>query len=82
MVCCLLLSAAGGNTHGQIELLRLNMMRAERTGYAVMLDWQTLNTKDLVAAIQKAATDQDMRESVERSHRDQEETEVVRCIDY
>ena len=60
-----------------------NMMRAERNGYAIMLDWQTLNTKDLVAAIKRAATDQDMRESVERSHSlfvDQSETAQERAV--
>ena len=35
-----------------------NMMRAERSGYAVMLDWPSLNTETSVAAIIKATSDQ------------------------
>ena len=46
-----------------------NMMRAERRGYAVMLDWPTLNTRDLVAAINKAASDPDMMANMERASR-------------
>ena len=60
-----------------------NMMRAERSGYAVMLDWPSLNTETFVAAINKAATDQEMRESVERSHNlflDQAETALDRAV--
>ena len=46
-----------------------NMMRAERRGYAVMLDWPTLNTRDLLAAINKAASDPDMMANMERASR-------------
>ena len=60
-----------------------NMMRAERSGYAVMLDWADLNTEDLLAAINKAATDPGVRESMERAHRlflDQAETPQSRAV--
>ena len=60
-----------------------NMMRAERRGYAVMLDWTSLNTEDLLAAIQKAATDPEVRENMERAHRlflDQAETPQSRAV--
>ena len=60
-----------------------NMMRAERRGYAVMLDWPSLNTRDLVAAIMKAATDPEVKESMETAHRlflDQAETPQSRAV--
>ena len=45
-----------------------NMMRAEIRGYAVMLDWPSLNTENFVAAINKAATDPEIAASMERAH--------------
>ena len=60
-----------------------NMMRAERRGYAVMLDWPSLNTEDLVAAIKKAATDPDMRREMVRAHElfvDQPESPQARAV--
>lgn len=44
-----------------------NMMRAERRGYAVMLEWPTLNTDSFVAAITKAATDPEVAASMKRA---------------
>ena len=43
-------------------------MRAEIRGYAVMLDWPSLNTENFVAAINKAATDPEIAASMERAH--------------
>ena len=60
-----------------------NMMRAERRGYAVMLDWPTLNTRDLLAAIIKAATDPEMRARMDTAHSlflDQKETSQSRAV--
>ena len=60
-----------------------NMMRAERRGYAVMLDWTDLNTVDLLAAINKAATDPDMRREMVRAHQlfvDQPESPQARAV--
>ena len=60
-----------------------NLMRAERKGYAVMLDWASLNTADLLAAIKKAATDPEVRKSMERAHSlflDQPETPLSRAV--
>ena len=60
-----------------------NMMRAERRGYAVMLDWPTLNTRDLLAAIIKAATDPETRASMDTAHSlflDQKETSQSRAV--
>ena len=60
-----------------------NMMRAARRGYAVMLDWPDLNTGDLLAAINKAATDPDMRREMARAHQlfvDQPESPRDRAV--
>ena len=60
-----------------------NMMRAERRGYAVMLDWTSLNTEDLLAAIQKAATEPEMRREMARAHQlfvDQPESPRDRAV--
>ena len=60
-----------------------NMMRAERRGYAVMLDWPTLNTRDLLAAIIKAATDPETRDRMDTAHSlflDQKETSQSRAV--
>ena len=45
-----------------------NMMRAERRGYAVMLDWQTLDSTTFVAAINKAASDPEIKANMKRAH--------------
>ena len=60
-----------------------NMMRAERNGYAVMLDWPSLNTENFVAAINKAATDPKIAASMKRAHtlfRDEKETPKARAV--
>ena len=60
-----------------------NMMRAERRGYAVMLDWPSLNTRDLLAAITRAATDPDIRRQITKAHElfvDQSESPQARAV--
>ena len=60
-----------------------NMMRAEIRGYAVMLDWSSLNTENFVAAINKAATDPEIAASMKRAHtlfRDEKETPQARAV--
>ena len=45
-----------------------NLMRAERHGYAITLDLQSMTKEDLVAAIQKAMADEAMQASMKKMH--------------
>jgi len=45
-----------------------NMLRAQRRGYAIMLDWNSLNTDQFVAAVNKAMNDEKMKENMKTMH--------------
>ena len=45
-----------------------NLMRAERHGYAKMLDLQSITKEDLVSAIRKAMTDEGMKTAMKTMH--------------
>jgi len=45
-----------------------NLLRAERHGYAVSLDWDDITADQLVASIRKAMEDKEMAASLERIH--------------
>merc|ERR1711863_225414 len=66
-----------------------NLLRAQRHGYAIMLSLQTMTKEDLKSAIQKAMTDEAMRESINKMHElftdDDDESPVkrgVRAVEY
>ena len=46
-----------------------NLLRAEKHGYAVLLEWDSLNEEDLTAAIKTSIESKDMRDSLEKVHR-------------
>eukprot|EP00092_Neocalanus_flemingeri_P008275 GFUD01008921.1.p1 GENE.GFUD01008921.1~~GFUD01008921.1.p1 ORF type:complete len:518 (+),score=101.98 GFUD01008921.1:234-1556(+) len=45
-----------------------NLLRAERNGYARMLDWDNLTPEDLIKGIKEAMNDEHMKTSMERIH--------------
>lgn len=60
-----------------------NMLRAQSHGYAVMLEWPTLNTTGLSAAINRVMYDSMVKESMDRSHTlftDQSEPPLEKAI--
>ena len=46
-----------------------NLLRAEKQGYALLLDWDNLSEADLTGAIRKSIENKEMKESLERVHR-------------
>ena len=46
-----------------------NLLRAEKQGYALLLDWDNLSEADLTDAIRKSIENKEMKESLERVHR-------------
>ena len=60
-----------------------NLLRAQRQGYAIMLDWQTLNITGLVKAINKVLHDVDVQQGMDQAHQlfiDQKETPLERAV--
>ena len=60
-----------------------NMMRAEKNGYAIMLNWPTLNASSLTESINKVIHDPNIRDNMTKAHKlfiDQKETPVERAI--
>jgi len=60
-----------------------NMMRAQRHGYAVMLDWQSLNEPSFTEAIDRVINDPTIMESMKRAHglfTDQKEKPLERAV--
>ena len=46
-----------------------NLLRAEKQGYALLLDWDNLNEEDITDAIKNAIENKAMIDSLERVHR-------------
>ena len=46
-----------------------NLLRAEKQGYALLLDWDNLSEKDLTGAIRQSIENKEMKRSLERVHR-------------
>ncbi len=46
-----------------------NLLRAEKQGYALLLDWDNLSEKVLSGAIRQSIENKDMKHSLERVHR-------------
>ena len=60
-----------------------NLLRAERHGYAIMLDWQTLNKTGLTEAINRVMNDPVITQNTRRVHKlftDEKETPVERAV--
>ena len=45
-----------------------NLLRAEKRGYAIMLDWSSINSDQFLAAINKAMNDEDLRKNMKEMH--------------
>ena len=45
-----------------------NLLRAEKKGFAVRLDWISITTENFLAAINKAMTDEDMKKNMKNAH--------------
>ena len=62
---------------------KANLLRAERHGYARLLEWDELTTEALKAAILESMESRDMQEALERVHRlytDREMKPVERAV--
>ena len=46
-----------------------NLLRAEKQGYALLLDWDNLNEEDITDAISRAIGNKALKDSLERVHR-------------
>ena len=46
-----------------------NLLRAEKQGYALLLDWDNLNEEDITDAISRAIGNKAMKDSLERVNR-------------
>ena len=46
-----------------------NLLRAEKQGYALLLDWDNLNEEDITDAIKNAIENKTMKDSLGRVHR-------------
>ena len=46
-----------------------NLLRAEKQGYALLLDWDNLSQNDLTSAIRQSVENKEMKRSLERVHR-------------
>ena len=60
-----------------------NLMRAERHGYAIMLDWPSLNTSGFINAINRVMENTNITKSMQVAHHlfiDQKETPVERAV--
>ena len=60
-----------------------NLMRAERHGYAIMLDWPSLNASGFINAINKVMEDTNIMRSMQIAHQlfvDQKETPLERAV--
>ena len=60
-----------------------NLMRAERHGYAIMLDWPSLNTSGFINAIDRVMEDTNILKSMQVAHQlfiDQKETPLERAV--
>ena len=58
-------------------------MRAERHGYAIMLDWPSLNASGFINAINKVMEDTNIMKSMQIAHQlfvDQKETPLERAV--
>ena len=45
-----------------------NLMRAQKKGYAIMLDWISLTADELITAIDKVLNDADMKRNLNKNH--------------
>ena len=45
-----------------------NLMRAEKRGYAIMLDWISISSDQLVTAINRTMNDEEMKKNMEEMH--------------
>ena len=62
---------------------KANLLRAERHGYARLLEWDELTAEDLKAAIMDSMESSEMQEALERVHRlytDREMKPVERAV--
>ena len=62
---------------------KANLLRAERHGYARLLEWDELTAEDLKAAIMESMESSEMQEALERVHRlytDREMKPVERAV--
>ena len=62
---------------------KANLLRAERHGYARLLEWDELTAEDLKAAIVESMESREMQEALERVHRlytDREMKPVERAV--
>eukprot|EP00092_Neocalanus_flemingeri_P026671 GFUD01028916.1.p1 GENE.GFUD01028916.1~~GFUD01028916.1.p1 ORF type:complete len:551 (-),score=119.39 GFUD01028916.1:114-1766(-) len=46
-----------------------NLLRAEKRGYAIRLDWSSINTDQFLAAINRAMDDEELKENMKRMHK-------------
>ena len=60
-----------------------NLLRAQRHGYAIMLDWPTLNTTGFTDAIKRVMLDTNIQEGMNRANQlftDEKETPLERAV--
>ena len=60
-----------------------NLLRAEKRGYAVRLDWVSITSAQFLAAINKAMYDQELRENMKKMHElfvDAKDTPLERAV--